>query len=302
MVDSQYFVDNDPEQPGDIQFPGLTVTITAYAEVTCGETFHIKLGIADASDGILNSGVIIEAASFQSNLYIDADLDIPVGVNDSTLYDGCGQAFLTFTRPGDTTLQETVFLEYSGEAINGVHYTELPDSIVFEENQSSVTFPLIVPPGADIDEAMQAIITITNIASECSGDVLTSEFDFWVNTVDPLQVDFPDYAVSDCGEEITIAPTPSDGYGIYTFDWDTGETTSEITVAPEVTTTYTVTVGDTCGLDPITGDITVDVPVYPEVEVEAGDDITINSCLEVARIRRGDFGGEQRVQLRMVQR
>ena len=291
MSDSQYFVENDPELADDIQFPGMTVTVTAFAEVICGETFHIKLAIADASDGALDSGVFIEASSFQSNLYIDADLDIPVGVNDSTLYDGCGQAFLTFTRPGDTSLQETVYIEYSGDAINGVHYTELPDSIVFEENQSSVTFPLVVPPGADINGAMQAIITITNIASECSGDVLTSEFDFWVNTVDPLQVNFPNYSVDDCGEEITISPTPTDGYGIYTFDWDTGETTSEITVAPEVTTTYTVTVGDTCGIEPITGDITVDVPVFPEVDVEAGDDITINSCLEIAELEGEISGG-----------
>lgn len=291
MEDSQYFVENDPEQPGDIQFPGLTVTITAYAEVICGETFHIKLGIADASDGILNSGVIIEAASFQSNLYIDAALDIPVGVNDSTLYDGCGQAFLTFSRPGDTTLTETVYLEYTGDAVNGVHYSQLPDSIVFEENQSTVTFPLTVPPGADITGPLQAFVTITNIASECSGDVLTSEFDFWVNAVDPLQVEFPDFEIDDCGEEITISPVPSDGYGIYTYDWSTGESTPEITVSPAVTTTYTVTVGDTCGMDPVTGDITVDVPVYPDVEVDAGDDITINTCLETAELEGEISGG-----------
>src|SRR5690606_25099984 len=124
------------------------------AEVICGETYHIKLAIADASDSSLDSGVIIEAASFQSNLFINADLEIPVGVNDSTLYDGCGQAFLTFNRPGDTTIVETIFLEYSGDAVNGVHYTELPDSIVFEENQSSVTFQLTVPPSADVTGMM----------------------------------------------------------------------------------------------------------------------------------------------------
>ncbi len=296
MEDSQFFVSNNPTwpdvmDPDDIQFPGMTVTITAFAAVTCGETYHIKLAIADASDTALDSGVIIEAASFQSNLYIDASLEIPVGVNDSTLYDGCGQAFLTFERPGDTTLVEVVYLEYSGDAINGVHYTELPDSIVFEENQSSVTFPLTVPPGADVTGMMQAIITITNIASQCSGDVLTSEFNFWVGTVDPLEAEFEDVAVDDCGEEITIGPIPSNGYGVYTFEWDNGSTDPEITVAPEVTTTYTVTVGDTCGMEPVTGQITVNVPTYPDVEVDAGDDITINTCLELAELEGEISGG-----------
>lgn len=291
VTDSQYFVSNPQTDPDDIQIPGMTVTITAYAEVICGETYHIKIGVADVSDSGVDSAVFIEAASFQSNLFIDASLEIPVGVNDSTLFDGCGQAFLTFERPGDSSLVETVFLEYSGDAINGVHYTELPDSIVFEENQTSVTFPLIVPPGADVTGMMQAIITITNIASQCSGDVLTSEFTFWVSSADPLEATFEDVTVADCGEEVTIGPTPSEGYGVYTFDWGNGETTPTITVAPEVTTTYSVIVGDTCGMAPVAGEITVNVPTYPDVTVEAGPDVTLNTCLEEANLAGTVAGG-----------
>src|SRR5690606_4411580 len=35
--DSQYFVGNGSTPDGDIQFNGMTVTLTAYAAVTCGE-------------------------------------------------------------------------------------------------------------------------------------------------------------------------------------------------------------------------------------------------------------------------
>ncbi len=291
VADSQYYVANPQTDPNDLQIPGMTTTITAYALVTCGETYHIKIGVADVSDSGVDSGVFIEAASFQSNLIIDASLEIPVGVNDSTLYDGCGQAFLTFNRPGDTSIVETIFLEYSGDALNGVHYTQLPDSIVFEENQASVTFPLTVPPGADVTGMMEAIVSVTNIASECSGDVLTSEFSFWIGTVDPLEATFEDVSVADCGEEVTIGPVPSQGYGVYTFEWDNGSTDPHITVTPEVTTTYTVTVGDTCGMDPVFGQITVTVPTYPDVSVDAGDDITINTCLELAELEGTISGG-----------
>ena len=138
---------------------------------------------------------------------------------------------------------------------------------------------------------MEAIVTITNIASECSGDVLTSEFSFWIGTVDPLEATFEDVAVDDCGQEITIGPVPSQGYGVYTFEWDNGSTDPQITVAPEVTTTYTVTVGDTCGMDPVFGQITVTVPTYPDVSVDAGDDITINTCLELAELEGTISGG-----------
>jgi gliding motility-associated-like protein len=293
VEDSQYFVNNNPEIPDDIQFPGLTVTITAYAEVICGEEYHIKLGIADASDTALDSGVIIEAASFQSNLFIDADLTIPVGVNDSTLYDGCGLAYLTFTRPGDTSLVETVYLEYSGDAINGVHYPELPDSLVFEAGVESITFELSVPPGVDITGPLQAIITITNIASECSGDVLTNEFDFWVNTVEPLDAIFNDVDIEACGDSVTIGPVPIDGYGLYTFDWSDGFTGPEQTLAPLETVTYTITVGDTCGMEPVTGDITINVPVAPPVFVDAGEDQSIESCFELANLFGEISGGDE---------
>lgn len=291
VADSQYYVSNNQNDPDDIQFPGMTTTITAFVQVICGETYHIKIGVADVSDSGVDSAVFIEAASFQSNLFINASLDIPVGVNDSTLFDGCGQAFLTFERPGDTSLVETVYLEYSGDAINGVHYTTLPDSIVFDVNQTSITFPLTVPPGADITGMMEAIITVTNIASQCSGDVLTSEFSFWVSSVDPLEATFEDVVVADCGEEVTIGPTPSQGYGVYTFDWGNGETTPTITVTPEVTTTYNVTVGDTCGMASVSGQITVTVPVYPDVTVEAGPDVTLNTCLEEAALAGTIAGG-----------
>ncbi|TVR39789.1 MAG: hypothetical protein EA392_05535, partial [Cryomorphaceae bacterium] len=293
MNDSQYFVANNPPIPGDIQFPGLTVTITAYAEVICGETYHIKLGVADASDQILDSAVIIEAASFQSNLFIDASLEIPVGVNDSTLYDGCGLAYLTFTRPGDTSMTETVWIEYSGDAINGVHYPLLPDSIVFEPGMQSVTFELTIPPGVDITGPMQAIITITNIASQCGGDVLTNEFTFWINTVQPLDAIFEDVWIEACGDSVTIGPIPLEGYGLYTFDWSDGFDGPEQTLAPLETITYTITVGDTCGMESVTGDITINVPVAPPVFVDAGEDQFIESCFEFANLVGEISGGDE---------
>src|SRR5690606_7582028 len=123
---SQYFVDNSDEVEGDIQFPGMTVTFTAFANVQCGETYHIKLAIADAFDGSLDSGVFLEAGSFTSNSSVQVDLDIPVGVNDSTLYEGCGVANLQFIRPGEGTgLEETAYLEITGTAINGVDYVPM---------------------------------------------------------------------------------------------------------------------------------------------------------------------------------
>jgi gliding motility-associated-like protein len=291
VADSQYFVNNSPMMPGDVQFPGMTVTLTAFANVVCGQQYHIKLAIADASDGALDSGVFLEAASFQSNLFIDASLDVIVGQNDSTIYEGCGLANLVFTRPGDPSLEEVVYLEISGTATNGVDYTLLPDSIIFPPGVQTISFQIQAPEDNITEGPEQVIIQLTNIASYCGGQELTSYFNFWISEADPFVSTFADLVATDCAQEFTIAPNPTGGYGQYTYEWSTGETTPSITVAPGVTTTYNIIVGDTCGLDPVAGSITITVPVYPGVTVDAGADIYINSCLELANLSGTITGG-----------
>jgi len=72
VTNSEYYVDN-PGQNG-ICINGYTTTFTAAAAVQCGETYHIKLAIADGSDTALESFVVLEAGSFSSNaVNLEAD-------------------------------------------------------------------------------------------------------------------------------------------------------------------------------------------------------------------------------------
>jgi len=63
--DSQYFVGNDPMAVNDVQFPGMTVTLTAGTPLICGETYHIKLAIADINDSAFDSGVLLAGGGFK---------------------------------------------------------------------------------------------------------------------------------------------------------------------------------------------------------------------------------------------
>lgn len=65
QTNSEYYIDN-PNQD-DICINGYTTTFTAAAAVQCGETYHIKLAIADGSDDYLESIVVLEAGSFTSS-------------------------------------------------------------------------------------------------------------------------------------------------------------------------------------------------------------------------------------------
>ena len=64
--------------PGDIQFPGMTTNLYANYILQPGETYHIKLAIADAMDSGIDSAVLLEAASFSSfPLTSSDDIELP---------------------------------------------------------------------------------------------------------------------------------------------------------------------------------------------------------------------------------
>jgi hypothetical protein len=56
---------NCPSQT-TVEYDGFTVVLTAKAAVVPFQTYHIKIAIGDGGDGILDSGVFLEAGSFTS--------------------------------------------------------------------------------------------------------------------------------------------------------------------------------------------------------------------------------------------
>ncbi len=61
---SEYYVDNSGG--ATIQYDGFTTLLTLWALVIPDETYHFTIGVADAGDGIYDSGVLIEGTSFKS--------------------------------------------------------------------------------------------------------------------------------------------------------------------------------------------------------------------------------------------
>ncbi|WP_051951267.1 T9SS type B sorting domain-containing protein [Flavobacterium sp. ASV13] len=61
----QYYIDNT--NGATIQYDGFTKVIQASSDVECGQTYHIKLAIANVDDNNYDSAVFIEGASFKSS-------------------------------------------------------------------------------------------------------------------------------------------------------------------------------------------------------------------------------------------
>ena len=101
-----YFIDNTNGLY--MQFDGYTVPLSAGANVIPGQVYHIKIAIADASDFVYDSGVMLEQGSFGSptcNINVISSNPLCSG-GTATLDAGFGSHYLWNT--GDTTQVITV--------------------------------------------------------------------------------------------------------------------------------------------------------------------------------------------------
>lgn len=303
QTNDAYYINN----PGSTEAPcinGYTVPFTAWHEVECGETYHIKLAIADGSDTALESIVVLEAGSFQSNAVVQIDLTIDVGGPDAnTIYEDCGTATLTFERPIETIIemQEMVYIDYSNStAINGVDYGQpqpdgsllpLPDSVVFEPYVTTVSFQLVaaIDGLGEPDEVVEMIID--NVAA-CNGGGLETFFTFII-AEEPPPFEVTGFETEAClGYELELTPIVEGGYGNYTFDWEcTGESTGTIVVTPEDDWSCFVTVGDTCGMPSQTVQIDVEILEFPPFEVSMTPDAVELVCGGSAQVTANASGG-----------
>lgn len=243
---------NDNTFGTDIVWNGFTVAMEATLDVVCGETYHIKLAVADAGDDWLDSGVFLEAGSFSSNGQLLPELSAGSGVVDDTMMEGCGQVELVFTRTGDTNIAASWDITIGGTATAGTDYTPaLPTTIAFAPGEITQSFFFDVPSDPDALETL--IVTVDGMI--CAGQA--SEFTFYIDSPPALDV-FMDGGVINCGDEIELFPDVTGGLTPYTYAWSTGEDTPTISVMPDTDTTYDLTVTDACG---ITFDVSATVSI-----------------------------------------
>ncbi len=300
----EYYVDN---QGGtDVCINGYTVPFTASYPVECGETYHIKLAIADGSDTALESIVVLEEGSFESNAVVQIDLSIDVGGPEAnTIYEDCGTATLSFERPVETILdiQEMVYINYgSSVATNGVDYGQpqpdgtllpLPDSVVFAPYVSIVEFELTAAIDGVIEGPELVEMEIENVAA-CNGGGLTTYFSFYV-AEDPPPFEVNGYDTEMClGDVIELAPLVSGGYGNYTYEWlCNGEEGFPFLFEPDVAGLWAceIIVGDTCGMPSESAIIEVEVLQFDPLSVAIDPDAVVLDCNAIVDLQANATGG-----------
>lgn len=238
-----------------VQYDGFTVPMRAFAVVQPCQTYHIKIGIADALDRIYDSAVLLKAGSFSAGDAANVELSLLNGV--SSIYEGCSGGFV-FTRiDPDNTQSVTVSYTVSGSATNGTDYNNISNSITIPAGQNSVTLPInaILDGNAEPNETV--IISLSSSGCTCQSPP-TATLTIVNNTT--LTASTSGGGTICLGQSALLTATASGSQGPYTYTWNNGAGSgTTVSVSPTQTTTYTVTITDGCNGQTATAQQTVTV-------------------------------------------
>ena len=175
-INDQYFIDNTGGLDTIASADGYTTVLTAYAAVQCGETYHIRLAIADGTDPGLSSFVWLQAGSFASPLLEIVDdlgldstvLEIPCNSTITlTANGGVGATYEWYDSSGMFSTNSNVTVSSGEYWVTATSFgcPVVSDTIIVN-SQAAPTVSL----GNDYTIACNAIININPIVNGGSGD------------------------------------------------------------------------------------------------------------------------------------
>lgn len=274
LSNSQFFIDN-PVGSQFVQFDGFTTVLTAKSAVQCGQTYHIKIAIADVFDGAFDSGVFLEANSFTSDF---VQVDVTNVLADSSIIEGCSQAEIVLLR-GNSSEEQTIFYEVGGNAIPGIDYIALPGSITFPAGVNTVSINVVALEDGIFEPNRDTIIIRVFNITAC-GDTIISEGIIYIKENYIIEVATTDVVINCPSNNIQLTAVASGGLAPYNYTWNTEppQFTPTATVAAVSDTFFVVTVKDVCGV--VEGIDTVRI-IYngpPPLQVVASNDLILEGC------------------------
>jgi gliding motility-associated-like protein len=150
----------DPALVSMLQYDGLTTILTAQLKnLQCGQSYHIKMAICDVSDGVWDSGVLIEGGSFQvTDLVVDNNNNVAdVTGNPFLIYEGCVVDTVKISRdPSTASTAASYGLTYVGSTADT---TAGPNGDFVDAAGNVIALPLSVSFAAGVSKIQLIIRT-----------------------------------------------------------------------------------------------------------------------------------------------
>lgn len=241
-VNPQFYLDNNIQFPDtaplNTEMDGLTTVLSVQAPVNAGQTYHIKLAIADALDDELDSNVFIKAGSLSSTTLAI----VPPALGFGNL------------KAGGTSSPQTVMVtNQSGATLTGVTiaasagFTETNNCPATLAVNASCTITVTFAP--TVNGPLDGTITITDSAPDspqtitAGGTGVTGAF----VSISPFSLTFAPQAVGTTSPAQILTVTNTGGSAlvfqgiVISTDFAESDTCQDETIAPGATCTISVT-------------------------------------------------------------
>ncbi len=226
-----------------IEFDGFTKPMTATLKLIPCQTYHLRLVIADVSDGNYDSAVFLEAESFN----IGGNINLAAGSTNGqdTILEGCNTGyFLARRREGEKTdMPLTIGLRVSSAstAIQGLDFMPLPKTVTIPAGAAEAAVPIEILIDSR-QESVESIVLELDFPCACISDTAR----LFIEDPPPLTSGLENQTIC-IGESVRVETKAEGGVPGYTYLWSTGDTTSFILLQPQADSTVGLTITDACG-------------------------------------------------------
>ncbi|MEZ4887607.1 MAG: choice-of-anchor L domain-containing protein [Chitinophagales bacterium] len=174
-LNSEFYVNNGtgdfPIDPTTtVQYDGFTLPLMVEIELVPCETYHLKLAIADSGDEVWDSGVFLEAGSFNTDI---VTVTASTSAGTDTTVEGCLDGTFTFTSNFEITEDLVIDFTVSGTAESGSDYVAIPTSITIPAGQTSASIDITTIDDA-ILEGIENITIDFDLGTGCAGTLQTA--------------------------------------------------------------------------------------------------------------------------------
>lgn len=241
-----YFIDNQTLGGTTIVYDGFTTVLTATCLVTPCITYHIKLAVGDAGDGILDSGVFFEAGSFNCKGAFSIDASSSNQAISDNAIENCSDVTVMFTLSEPHSIDTSINYTVSGTAINGVDYISInPNQITIPAG--STTGSIIIHPVNDTLVEGSETIRILAQVPPCGTDTII----VIIKDNSSVSADIiSDGETGICaGDTVLLSTVTTGGIQPFSYNWSTGSADSSVYVSHQsfdTTVTYFVQLTDVC--------------------------------------------------------
>jgi hypothetical protein len=280
-VNCEHYISNpiDPSNIYSVQYDGYSTVLTAgIGGLQVGQTYHMKIAIADVNNQDYDSGVFFANESLRSNRRF---VDFRQG--DSTLeflvdfVNECESLTLEIVRLNDLSEDQNLVILYDGMAVMGYDLNSLPEEMVIPAGEELISIDVHT-----YDSYMEDMDTLTFGAfpyydPDVQENFIFNGYDNFIMTNHPEIPELPENPVFEdlvelcSGNGYTLHP---DNYDYFWFDVDWSiqdgpelSSNDSLLVSPNQTTTYIFTADHQCSDLSVADTITLELPVNLNVEL-----------------------------------